>query len=109
MSGKIREALNEILEIASPISTGDDDDPVERIAQIAEAALAEPVRNCEVGTAEEQSKRFKSYCDSKVCKRRVCHSYGYEVLFHHECFAIWSQMPYESEEKGCEKANVSIA
>lgn len=61
----------------------------------AKAALAEPLRNCDIGTAEEQVKRFRSYCDSKVCKRRECASCGYEELFHHKCALKWAQMPYE--------------
>lgn len=61
----------------------------------AKAALAAPSRNCDVGTPEEQTNRFMTYCNSRVCKRRVCSSCGYEELFRHKCFAIWSQMPYE--------------
>lgn len=63
------------------------------------AALAEPPRNCDVGTAEEQAERFKAYCPSGDCKRRVCNSYGYEKLFHYKCFPIWGQLPYKSEVK----------
>lgn len=96
MSSKLREALLKASFALASATHHDltEDDATECLA-VVEDALAEPVRNCDVGTAEEQSKRFKSYCDSKVCKRRVCSSYGYEVLFHHKCFAIWSQMPYE--------------
>lgn len=56
--------------------------------------LEKPRRNCDVGTAEEQVERFMRYCNSRVCKRRVCASCGYEELFRHKCFAIWAQMPY---------------
>lgn len=63
-----------------------------------EAEIGRPPRNCDVGTPQEQAKRFMNYCKSKVCKRNVCHSYGYEELFHHECFPIWAQMPYEKKE-----------
>ena len=58
------------------------------------AVLAEPPRNCDVGTAEEQVRRFLEYCDSKVCNRRDC-ACGYEELFRHKCAIRWSQMPYE--------------
>ena len=52
----------------------------------AKAALAEPIRNCDVGTAEEQAKRHRDWCNSNVCK---CAS-SCKI-----CFAKWSQMPYE--------------
>jgi hypothetical protein len=94
MSSKLREALEEADTVLSALGY-DANTPIR--TQIKQA-LAEPPKNCEVGTAEEQAKRFKHYCDNKVCKRRVCHSYGYENLFHYKCFPIWSQMPYEEDE-----------
>lgn len=42
--------------------------------------------NCDVGTAEEQAKRHRDWCNSNVCK---CAS-SCKI-----CFAKWSQMPYE--------------
>ena len=65
-----------------------------------EAEIGRPLRNCDVGTPQEQAKRFMNYCKSKVCKRNVCHSCGYEELFHHECFPIWGQLPYEEVKNG---------
>ena len=61
------------------------------------AALSKPPRNCDVGTAEEQEKRFMHYCDSKVCNRRDC-ACGYEELFRHKCAIRWAQMPYKEEK-----------
>ena len=52
----------------------------------AKAALAEPIRNCDVGTPEEQAKKHRDWCNSNVCK---CAS-SCKI-----CFAKWSQMPYE--------------
>lgn len=58
----------------------------------AKAALAEPVRNCEVGTTEEQSRRFLKYCVKQDCEKtcpfRDCKN-------SHECAFAWAQMPYE--------------
>jgi hypothetical protein len=93
-AARMREALKEILEIASPISTGDDDDPVERIAQIAEAALAEPVLNCEVGTPEEQMERHDKFCEEAIVKCGNVSTYGCIL-----CFACWAQMPYKKGEE----------
>ena len=50
--------------------------------------LKKYLRNCDVGTAEEQIKRHRDFCNSNVCK---CES-SCKI-----CFAKWSQMPYEKE------------
>ena len=51
-----------------------------------EVEIFRPLRNCDVGTAEEQAKRHRDWCNSNVCK---CAS-SCKI-----CFAKWSQMPYE--------------
>lgn len=101
MSSKQREALSEILELIDKWRT---DGVMEhwqysQLFDVADNALSEPLKNWEVGTPEEQAERFKRYCPSGDCKRYVCNSYGYEKLFHHKCFPIWGQLPYESEVK----------
>ena len=66
----------------------------------AEAALASTPRNCDVGTAEEQVRRFAEFCDG-YCRFKPdgvdcgdcpllspCH---YPLL----CALKWEQMPYE--------------
>lgn len=73
-----------------------------KIKNIIKAALAEPIRNCDVGTAEEQETMFTEFCDAHkyvgdegalVCSRDCpC----YKGL---DCGIQWSQMPYESEVK----------
>lgn len=95
-STKLLECMKKVVHAAWFIDADfcDADEAKDAIRQM-ESALALPRRNCDVGTAEEQAKRFKQYCDSKVCKRRFCHCYGYEHLFHHKCFPIWLRMPYE--------------
>lgn len=52
-------------------------------------ALAKPPRQCDVGTAEEQYKRFRDYCYSKRCESLITpNTLGSEVAF------AWAQMPY---------------
>ena len=53
-------------------------------------ALAEPVKNIEVGTIEQQSKRFydEYYAEHSKCRRRWSHG---------ESALDWAQMPYEKE------------
>ena len=61
--------------------------------------LKKSLRNCDVGTAEEQARRFSSFCErhkqggihgacSSQCPLIICSSRGY-------CMAKWAQMPYE--------------
>lgn len=53
-----------------------------------------PLRNCDVGTAKEQSRRFEEYCESEVCKRNRCKSQA-KALCIERCALAWAQMPYE--------------
>ena len=55
------------------------------------AALSSPPRNCDVGTAEEQFKRFNKFCFPIKC--RECKLYTEEELY--DCIFRWAQMPYE--------------
>jgi hypothetical protein len=95
MSSKQREALEEVVSI---LSTWADHLPpvIQEKAQEAidkaEAALAEPLRNCDVGTIREQDLRFYDFCGS--------HSSCVECPLRgrvYSCSLSWSQMPYESE------------
>lgn len=69
----------------------------------AKAALAEPVKNCEVGTAEEQDERFHRFC---VMQRKgSCAGCPDPVGGHtvangiRECALVWAQTPYEGGAK----------
>ena len=55
------------------------------------AALSAPPRNCDVGTEEEQFKRFNKFCFPIKC--RECKLYTEEELY--DCIFRWAQMPYE--------------
>lgn len=61
-----------------------------------DAALSAPARNCDVGTPEEQSKRYDEFCDIHDC-RSDC------PLFKADsCELAWAQMPYEAQKGGAE-------
>lgn len=64
-------------------------------ADKVQAALAEPLRNCDVGTAEEQGMRFKKFCNDHQAPWHGCTNCP--VLMSEKCAIAWSQMPYESE------------
>lgn len=90
MSSKQREALKEAdiilsvmgYDVSSPIRT-----------QI-KAALAEPLKNCEVGTPQEQSIIFDNFCNTcSTCPLKDKRANMRLV----QCEFIWAQMPYEKE------------
>ena len=66
-----------------------------------EAAIGRPLRNCDVGTADEQAKRFRAYCKPFIVCNGMCRDCplykGTENIV--ECFCKWEQLPYESEVK----------
>ena len=61
-------------------------------------ALAKPPRNCDVGTPEEQSRRFDAFCaahlfqSEKGCSSCPCHGVD-------NCEFKWDQLPYEGKEE----------
>lgn len=67
-----------------------------------DAVLAKPPRNCDVGTAEESTRRMEAeYCAvQKSCYEspsgRACPLYKAGV----DCRLRWAQMPYAAEEGG---------
>lgn len=62
-----------------------------------EVGLSRPLRNCDVGTAEEQSARFDAHCRNHMgCLTCPLRDKDGGVPKH--CEFAWSQMPYEEGE-----------
>lgn len=64
------------------------------------AALAAPLRNCDVGTAEEQAERFNDYCRKQGNGCCIGKGKGTCPIFKRykiDCGLVWAQMPYVSE------------
>ena len=61
-----------------------------------EAEIGRPLRNCDVGTAEEQSARFDAQC-RKHMGCLTCPFRAKDGGVHNLCEFAWSQMPYEKE------------
>ena len=56
-------------------------------------ALSAPPRNCDVGTAEEQSERYEKFCYAHRSREKGC---GDCPLCDIPCCEFaWLQMPYE--------------
>ena len=96
-NNKLREALTKILNLTSSLDEDCAVDPVD-ICDIARAALAEPVKNCEVGTVEEQEVRFDGFCmahkEIKEPGLKGC-SDNCPFVKTGFCDLHWAQMPYE--------------
>ena len=65
------------------------------LREACDAALAAPPRNCDVGTAEEQSRRFCAFCRPRTepCDGCAC----LEASRRGRCEFAWAQMPYAEE------------
>ena len=69
-------------------------------------ALQGVPRNCDVGTDEEQSRRYEELCDSHTCGS-MCSLTGCP-MYEYDCSPFaWGQMPYEEAkgEKKCTSHN----
>lgn len=121
MSIKAREALKKCMELGKTIDLllGNDESTVwncryERssansIVEIAKEALSEPLKNCDIGTAEEQSKRFREFCSAHKYVSSdfstICRGFGknrcpfFNTKSKSNCELAWSQMPYEGKMK----------
>ena len=68
------------------------------IRTIARAALSAPPRNCDVGTVEEQEKRFDAYCAKQGSCQRCKDCVALEWRDTNDPWRRvlqWAQMPYE--------------
>ena len=98
---QLREALRKIKELFRDIDLTIDCPENEAYA-IADAALAAPARNCDVGTVKEQIERFNEFCnsewrDSGNANCGNCPLWDSGTIGHN-CEIRWAQMPYEIEE-----------
>ena len=104
----MREALGEILDKIDAWRTDGSMEHCQysHLFDICDAALAAPARNCDVGTAQEQAERFKTFCLPRVLKcsenskcpaKHPCNQIGIQY-----CQLKWAQMPFAPAEGGAE-------
>ena len=91
-AAKMRDACANIAEYARSATCYTDNSHIlgylYQIEEWAESALADPPRNCDVGTSEEQVKRYFAFCDRHTCQ-------SCPVKGTTDCGFLWEQMPYE--------------
>jgi len=77
----------------------------DQIDDLAKEALISPFRNCDIGTADEQTKRFSDFCaahrhtDLPRCAGCPLENTPPDT----GCSFAWGQMLYEAEEGGSKK------
>lgn len=94
-NNRLRGALDDIID---KIDTWRSEGSMEhwqysQLFDIADAALAEPVKNCEVGTTKEQSERYNKFCHVHRSYEKCCG--GCPLNGEPCCELAWAQMPYE--------------
>ena len=99
---KIREALKQIVDITMPCEGVTSTEL--QVNDIAYDAISAPPRNCDVGTAEEQERRWHANCGIGIPNCKHCNVYEQarksglvddKNMIRFDCRFIWAQMPYE--------------
>ena len=103
-------AVDKVLDRAPDGTWGiwSDCSEIARAMEKAKSALALPRRQCDVGTAEEQEKRFRECCGCRCMTKCKVYEKGIALgivnknnYYKVGCRFVWAQMPYEAEsEKG---------
>ena len=93
----MREALDKIYNKLETLDVEEDSYADEIIASVKSDivdALSAPLRNCDVGTAEEQYARVRAFCKRHKVGLR-CVDCPVNGVFPKNCALIWAQMQYE--------------
>lgn len=114
-NNKLRKALEELMKFTCYSCEGRlcEDDAEEEDGQIvtvpcsaiigARRALAEPVKNCEVGSPEEQVERFKKFCARfDCCDCPVRKKWNFKATGDESCQLLWASMPHEEKKEVAE-------
>lgn len=113
----LREALNHVGNMAAWVAQNcNSSQTAEHMNDILaeiEAALSAPPRNCDVGSAEEQFRRYISFCRSRSREMmgdgcQWCPANRTKVYGTSNCDLAWAQMPYEAPaaQEGGDHADV---
>ena len=90
----ITELIDKLKEMPEKMEgVNNDGEPIVLNTHKLAEELNESLRNCDVGTVDEQNKRFIKFCKSRDCARSCL------FLKSNSCGIAWSQMPYEEAKK----------
>lgn len=93
MEANNMKAMRHALETISDMAKCDRNPTTDSILEIVRRALVAQPRNCDVGTAEEQTQRMRSVCLKYKPTCVGCKCYG--DIQKVNCWLAWAQMPYE--------------
>ena len=65
-----------------------------------DTAISTPMRNCDVGSAEEQFERFNADCAKHDCYDCDVHKLWNFCKGDESCHFVWAQMPYVPTTEG---------
>lgn len=96
----IRNALHSLVDVIERLDSDNplwwhNNAPGVRALKTAKAALAEPILNCEVGTADQQQARHCAWCHNHGIDGDGTVSCAHSDMSCDLCALRWSQMPYE--------------
>lgn len=97
----LQEAQTLIERIHNAFADSQGDISIYRLREtlsVLNSTLAKPLRNCDVGDANEQIKRHKKWCATSK-------DFSCSVSMCRECYAKWAQMTYVEGAKKKEKIN----
>ena len=92
-AAKLREALVKLVDFCSRLWKREKLTP---LLEKARAALAEPPRQCDMGTAHEQAQRFGQFCHKNRKMEKCCGDCP--AFGTADCQFIWGQMHYNESE-----------
>lgn len=99
---KLREALiivyDWILKAGHVYGYSDTEQKRRQLYDMMTKALSAPPRNCDVGTAKEQSVRMAEFCREQYKKTdgvMLCSGCRFHDIRGLDCQFAWAQMPYE--------------
>lgn len=67
--------------------------------RIVDDALSAPARNCDMGSEEEQSRRYEAFCEAHHTQcDKGCSACPCSKRSGVSCELYWAQMPYQKED-----------
>lgn len=97
----MREALEYVMQWSENCISEEGADNVDDMVAVVKAALSEPPRQCDMGTADEQARRYRLFCENHSGwdgqKRFGCLNCPFIDV--DECEFAWAQTPYSEKEE----------
>jgi len=102
----VSKAFDDALICTDYQMSAEEHDRLDAIYRQVKSALATPARNCDVGTAEEQSRRCTDFCLRRLdryprhpCKTCPARTDDPKT----KCEFTWAQLPYEAQQEEGDK------